>query len=194
MAKKRRSFGRKASVRAYRRRFVVATEGQETEPRYFSMFNSKSATITVVLLGSKRKTSPRRVLERLERADIGKNDPAWIVIDRDTWEEEELHQVFNRCAEKGFCMAMSNPMFEYWLLLHFEEGKGVNAGNVTSRLRVHLPDFTKSHVEVNKIRPGIAKAIERAERKDRPPCKKWPKATGSTVYRLVKELRKAASE
>jgi len=62
MARGRRSFGRRAPVRTYRKRFVIATEGQETEPRYFSMFNSKNSTVQVVLLKSKRKTSSGQVL------------------------------------------------------------------------------------------------------------------------------------
>lgn len=194
MARRRRSFDRRAPVRSYRKRFVVATEGQETEPQYLSIFNSKHSTVQIVLLKSKRKTSPGQVFNRLKRADIGKNDPAWIVIDRDTWEEAELDQVYNGCKDKGYKMALSNPMFEYWLLLHFEDGNGINAGNVKTRLKVHLPDFTKSHVEVHKIKPGIDEAIRRAEQKDNPPCEKWPLTTGTTVYRLVKELQAAVND
>lgn len=130
MARRRRSFGRRAPVKSYRKRFIVATEGQETEPRYFWMFNSKQSTVEVVVLKSKRKTSPGQVLARLKKEDIGKQDHAWIVIDRDTWEEAELNQVFNGCKAQGYKMALSNPMFEYWLLLHFEDGNGVHAGNV----------------------------------------------------------------
>lgn len=51
----------------------------------------------------------------------------------------------------------------------------------------------KNHVEINKLRPGIGDAIRRAKQKDKPPCTKWPKNTGTTVYRLVKELQAAAS-
>ena len=81
MVKGRRSFGRRAPDRHYRTRFVVATEGQETEPQYFSMFNSKNSTIHVILLKSTRKTSPGQVLDRLKKADIEvtlekKNGPA----------------------------------------------------------------------------------------------------------------------
>lgn len=158
------------------------------------MFNSKQSTVEVVVLKSKRKTSPGQVLARLKKEDIGKQDQAWIVIDRDTWEEAELNQVFNGCKAQGYKMALTNPMFEYWLLLHFEDGNGVHAGNVKTRLKTHLPAFTKSHVEVHKIEPGIDDAIRRAERKDNPPCEKWPLTTGTTVYRLVKELQAAASD
>ncbi|WP_028586105.1 RloB family protein [Desulfogranum mediterraneum] len=189
MAKKRRSFSRKAPDRSYRKRFVIATEGKETEPQYFSMFNSKRSTIQVMVLKSKQKTSSGQVLDRLKKADIGKKDSAWIVIDRDTWEKQELDQVFDSCKAQGYKMALSNPMFEYWILLHFEDGNGVNTGNVKKRLTIQLPHFSKSNVEIHKIKPGIDEAIRRAERKDNPPCEKWPLTTGTTVYRLVKELQ-----
>lgn len=125
MSRERRSFRRGTPSLLYRKRFVVATEGKETEPRYFSMFNSKNSTVQVVLLKSKRKTSPGQILKRLKRADIGKKDQAWIVIDRDTWDEAELNEVFQDCNSSGYKMALSNPKFEYWLLLHFDDGNGV---------------------------------------------------------------------
>lgn len=193
MSRKRRPFCRGTPSLLYRKRFVVATEGKETEPRYFSMFNSKNSTVLVVLLKSKRKTSPGQILKRLKRADIGKKDQAWIVIDRDIWKEEELNKVFQDCVSFGYKMALSNPRFEYWLLLHFDDGNGVDTHNITTRLKGHLPAFTKSHVEIRKLKPGIGDAIRRAEQKDRPPCAKWPMNTGTTVYRLVKELQAAAS-
>lgn len=192
MSKRRRSFSRAIPSRPYRKRFVVATEGSDTERIYFSMFNSRNSTVQVVLLKSKGKTSPGQVFDRLKRADVGKNDQAWMVIDHDNCEERELNHVFQACNSFGYKMALSNPMFEYWLLLHFEIGNGVNAANVTARLKKYLPDFTKSHVELLKIKPGITDAIKRAEQKDRPPCDKWPITTGTTVYRLVKELLNAA--
>ena len=193
MPKKRRSFRRKTPFRAYRKRFVVATEGRLTEPIYFSMFNSKKSTVHVETLKSRQRTAPGQVLDRVKRAEIKKDDQVYLVIDRDTWEEEKLNQVFQECEQKGYTMTLSNPKFEYWLLLHFEDGNGVNAGNCTARLKVHLPAFTKSHVETNKLKPRINDAIERAEQKDTPPCADWPINTGTTVYRLVRELQNAVN-
>ena len=42
---RRRTFHRPEGQRRYRRLFVIATEGAQTEPRYFAMFNSDQATI-----------------------------------------------------------------------------------------------------------------------------------------------------
>jgi hypothetical protein len=187
----KRSFQRRTPSLSYRKRFVVATEGDQTEPRYFAMFNGKNSTVQVVLLKGKKKTAPSQVLDRVKREEIRKGDQAWLVIDRDNWEEEELNEVSRECGEHGCRMALSNPHFEYWLLLHFEDGNGVNSGNCTHRLKSHLPNFTKNHVETKKLRPRVDDAVERAENKDNPQCPDWPKVTGTTVYRLVKELRKA---
>ncbi len=74
-------------------------------------------------------------------------------------------------------------------MLHFENGSGViSARNCRDKLVRHLPNFSKDHVEVEKLKPHIQAAIDHAEQKDVPPCDKWPNTNGSTVYHLVKEL------
>ena len=110
-------------------------------------------------------------------------------MDRDQWTEEQLDGVFLGCRASAFHMAVSNPKFEYWLLLHFEDGSGLSGSrDCTQRLMRHLPNFKKGHLETQKIEPGIPDAIHRAEAKDTPSCEDWPRTNGSTVYRLVKRL------
>jgi len=51
---------------------------------------------------------------------------AWLVIDKDDNNDEKLRKVYEWSQSKdNYGLALSNPKFEYWLLLHFEEGKGV---------------------------------------------------------------------
>ncbi|OGR00105.1 MAG: hypothetical protein A2511_06345 [Deltaproteobacteria bacterium RIFOXYD12_FULL_50_9] len=191
MAKSRRNFIRKPPALGYRKLFIIATEGSDTEPEYFTIFSSK--TITVKTLPSKKKTSPSQILKRakkhIAKEGLRKGDEVWLVIDRDTWEEDELNQVYQQCCLNKYSLALSNPKFEYWLLLHFEDGKGVTTINCETRLKVSLPLFSKSHVEVTKLKPRINDAIKRAEQRDNPPCIDWPHHTGTTVYRLVKKLQ-----
>jgi hypothetical protein len=72
-------------------------------------------------------------------------------------------------------LAVSNPKFEYWLLLHFEDGTRIgNSRQCTEYLKRYLPHFEKGHVEVNKLRPGVHDATRRAKLKDTPPCVDWP--------------------
>ncbi|MBL7205677.1 MAG: RloB domain-containing protein [Desulfobacteraceae bacterium] len=195
MPRRRRPFKRRAPFLSYRKLFLIATEGARTEPFYFDMFNSPQATIHVKLLPAKKHdTSPPQVLKRAEEfvkeKGLGRKDEVWLVMDRDQWTDEQLHGVCFGCRISAFNLAVSNPQFEYWLLLHFEDGSGVSGSReCTQRLMRYLPHFNKAHLEVQKVKPGISDAIYRAEAKDTPPCEDWPKTNGSTVYRLVKKLR-----
>ncbi|MDD3813564.1 MAG: RloB family protein [Desulfocapsaceae bacterium] len=193
MAGGRRAFSRKPSIKAYRKLYIIATEGAETEPAYFNMFQSKDATIRVKILGSQHASSPKRVLKKAElfvaRVGLKKSDSVWLVLDRDTWQEEELDMVWQGCQKNNFNLAVSNPCFEYWLLLHFEKGSGISSTHTClEKLAHHLPHFAKGHVEIEKLRPNIRTAIAYAVQKDVPPCMDWPRTKGSTVYKLVQEL------
>jgi hypothetical protein len=84
---------------------------------------------------------------------------------------------------------LSNPKFEYWLLLHFEDGNGVGTSReCTDRLIAHLPNYQKGSVDTRKLLAGVNDAVERAKRRDNPKCVDWPKMTGTTVYRLVEKI------
>jgi hypothetical protein len=156
---RRRTFHRPEGQRRYRRLFVIATEGAQTEPRYFAMFNSDQATIQVKVLRPGRKSDPYHVLEKLRRylkdEGLRQSDEAWIVVDADQWPEERLRQLYQWRQEKaGHGLAVSNPKFEFWLLLHFEDGATVTGSqDCTRQLRRHLPNFGKSHLEVGKLKP-----------------------------------------
>ena len=67
-------------------------------------------------------TSPRHVMMALDRVkqerDLGHDDQLWILSDVDRWETEELSEVAEKCNQKNYKFAVSNPCFEIWLLLH----------------------------------------------------------------------------
>jgi len=144
-------------------------------------------------LQKKHDTSPPQVMKRAEKfvreKGIGKKDEVWLVLDCDQWTDGQLVGVCLGCRTSGFALAVSNPQFEYWVLLHFENGSGISSSrDCIQRLMRYLPHFSKTHLEVEKLKSGISDAIRRAEEKDRPPCEDWPRINGSTVYRLVKKL------
>lgn len=193
MGKRRRSFQRRPPKLDYRTLFLIATEGSKTEPQYFSLFQSSKATIRLKVLPAKHNTAPPQVLQRAKayarQEQLRKKDEVWLVIDRDQWTENQLEEVYAGCQELDFHLALSNPCFEYWLLLHFEDGTGINSlKDCLEKLKQHLPNFEKGHLEIYKLYPQIPEAMRRAEGKNRPPCEKWPAQNGSTVYLLVEKL------
>lgn len=190
----RRSFQRKLGERRYKRMFVIAAEGAKTEPIYFGMFNDGQTTIHVKSLKSKHKSAPKHVLalmqKHLSEEGLRKADEAWLVVDTDQWSTQDLNALHAWSTGKtNYGFAVSNPKFEYWLLLHFEDGNGVSSSSqCTARLKIQLPSFEKACLDTDKVRPGVQQAITRARLKDTPPCATWPQSTGSTVYRLVEKL------
>jgi hypothetical protein len=180
--------------RRYRKMFILAVEGTKTEPQYFAIFNDENSFVRVNCLRGRHDSSPLHVLARMEthlkKEGLKKSDEAWLVVDRDQWTEEQLLQLHKwslQAANYGF--ALSNPKFEFWLLLHFEDGDGVSSSQICSqKLERHLPGYDKG-IDVRKITDTmIAHAIKRARQRDNPPCHNWPHTTGTTVYRLVERM------
>ena len=189
----RRRFERKIGNRRYLKCFFIATEGANTEPQYFEIFNNNDSLIKVKHLKGKHQSAPAKVLDRMQRYlnenGLRKTDEAWLVVDKDSWSNAQLdvlYQWTNDHTNHG--LVVSNSKFEYWLLLHFEDGNGIaTPWQCSTRLKHYLPDYVKD-IEKAKLLPGINKAIERARRRDQPRCQDWPRTTGTTVYRLVEKI------
>ena len=194
MPPKRRNFKRPPPERRYRKLFVIATEGVKTEFEYFAIFNSESSTIRVKCIKGSHGCSPPQVLKRMEKyikqQGLDSLDEAWIVVDKDEWTDQQLsllHQWAENRVGRGF--ALSNPKFEYWLLLHFEDGTDIlSPRDCDNRLKRYIPEYDKGIDCRIFSNERIYDAVKRAENRDTPPCCDWPRNCGSTVYRLVKNI------
>jgi len=175
--------------------YLILSEGSVTERSYFEGIRSRFKNAQLICYGSNKASAPLKLLKRmkilLKRLNIKGPFEAWILMDRNSWKKEHLDAVVKWASENpNFHVAISNPKFEYWILLHFQ-----NAGSVSSRecsrlLSKHLPHFEK---ELRKPPSDdqIALAVKRARQKDNPPCAGWPRDPGqTTVYRLMESIRR----
>jgi hypothetical protein len=201
---KRRSGFRDASL------VVIACEGVETEPNYFNGFKEDAHNprmhIEVLTREEPGHSSPQHVLQRLARFTdeyrIRDGDTLWLVADRDpqSWSDEMLSAVASESRQRLCDLAISNPCFELWLLLHFED-----VPNQTIERRVELQEnkngLLKSLFAAHRqpytndwtiCKPHVQSAIQRAESLDTDPSHRWPQALGTHVYRLLKHLLSAA--
>ena len=195
MAQKPRTFQRPLGERRYKKLFVVSVEGSKTEPQYFAIFNqSQSIVLVKCLKRPSTESSPIQVLKKMQgylrKESLRKTDEAWIVVDKDDWTEDQLRELlqWEKKSEKhGF--ALSNPNFEYWLLLHFEDGKGIaNSQECLTRLKWHLPNYKKD-IDGRKITLElIAKAISRAKQRDTNRSSDLPQIWSTSVYKLVEKI------
>ena len=196
----RRRPQRPLGERRYRKVFVIAVEGIKTEPQYFRLFERPSI-IRVHCLKGGNGSAPPQVLKRmaahLKEAGIARSDEAWLVVDKDEWTDDQLRQLHywsNQASNRG--LALSNPKFEYWLLLHFEDGRAITSSrDCSERLKRHIPEYDKGIDGRSFPRDRMIEAVRRAKQRDNPPCEDWPRSIGSsTVYRLVERILEDQAE
>ncbi len=129
----------------------------------------------------------------LAKIKLNKLDEAWVVIDMDRRDDKLLKPLWEWAQRQpNFRFALSNPQFEYWLLLHFEDGKSnASKSDCAKSLKRHLPAYRKS-LDLKKFTPErVERAIRHAKERDNPPCQDWPRDQGcTTVYRLVENILK----
>src|SRR5262249_10638625 len=102
-----------------------------TEPRYFNglkeRWHNPKIHIEVLTRESPGESAPDAVLRRLDDFQttylLEEEDSLWLVCDRDrqSWKPGMIAAVAQACAQKGYELALNNPCFEIWLLLHFQD-------------------------------------------------------------------------
>ena len=113
---------------------IISCEGSNTEPEYFEAIKDKlkhkiSSLIEIELVPKPSEASePKDVLDNLQgfvdKYDFNKDhDSLWLVCDREKvmarkTGKKGLLTVIPLCNAKGYSIALSNPLFEFWLLLH----------------------------------------------------------------------------
>ena len=175
--------------------FVIAVEGEKTEAQYFSLFDSDRVHVEVLPAGPEGFSAPRQVLERLvkfeEQFDLNEKDERWLVIDVDRQRGQFLDEVSRVARESGYDLAVSNPCFELWLLLHFQEADtaDTNCDGVIERLRSHIGGYNKAkirldHYTLDRTLVAIARAKALQGERDT----RWPTFPGTHVFKVVEKL------
>ena len=173
--RRRDKLGRKthsSGTRQIRSLFGIVVEG-ETEKRYFDMDYFHEPSVKVMVNPGKPNDPPAlaraadALIEELKRGgELRSGDQMWVVLDADDWADAQLEEVFRWSRERsekgdrgvGLCI----PQFEYWLLLHFEDGRGVGTkSEVLHRLERYLPGYRKN-VPMSFSETDIKTAISRA--------------------------------
>ncbi|MFA5815304.1 MAG: RloB family protein [Bacteroidales bacterium] len=133
-----RPYGRRSRLESTRepaKVFVISTEGL-TENIYFQGFN---------LYADELRIHGRVIIDILEKQDPGDtrsapeyivgllneyvedsgidSDELWIVFDRDRQNNstDKILQILDHCQQRGYNIALTNPCFELWLLMHVSD-------------------------------------------------------------------------
>ena len=131
-------------------------------------------------------------------------DELWMIIDTDRW--KSIPDIISECKKQSnMFVAVSNPCFEFWLLLHIKNiadydenelalilknAKVSNKKNyVDSKITEILGSYNKSNPKPELFLPTVDFAIKQAKQlaiND----DEYPEKLGSHVYKVVEKLKK----
>lgn len=198
------------------RLIVIASEGKDTERIYFKALAKEytNPRVHVHILerceGEQNNSSPEHVLKQLNdykgQYELESDDELWLIIDRDRWTDAMLSHVAKECAQDDYLhVAMSNPCFELWLLLHLVDvasltpeeqqhwmenrRKSKNADPYLKvRLRQEMGSYHESAYDAQMLIAYVEDAIARAKALDKNPADRWPQTIGTRVYLLAESV------
>jgi hypothetical protein len=206
---KRIAIGRAERILRDDRFFVVAAEDTYAPDQYFAgLAFPRVKVLLIPTLGESGLSAPIHVVTRLkeasdllrQRGEIQVDDEFWVMLDTDHHFQPNHIKgtliALKLARDAGFLIAVSNPCFEVWLLLHHEDLSSevvfAKPVDVENRLRQVLGSYNKSAIATEQFTmERIAAAIRRAralESKPNNPEGLWPTGTGTRVYRLMERV------
>jgi hypothetical protein len=143
---------------------VVVCEGEKTERIYFNNYKKRGCNLKIETPNCK-VTDPinlvKFALTQISRYDLDfKNgDCIWCVFDANHNTNEQITTAI-QLAKKNIQIALSNPCFELWYLLHFTYHCGrLNTRDANSLLKKHIPKYDKTNDHFDELLNGRNTAI-----------------------------------
>ena len=160
---------------------IIVCEGEKTEPTYFKHFKKRDKLLRIEIVKGAKGTSYQALintaLEAKER-HVSKTESEWAVwcvsdVDADiktpynqSSKNSQLKEYAKKAANNGFKIALSNPCFELWFLLHFTYTTGSlqNYSAVSRKLSEYLPQYEKNSDIFNLLLDKQKTAINHAKK------------------------------
>ena len=196
-------FKRKPPTKLVGRKVVVACEG-ETEQRYFKMIRGalpRSSNLIFVIKPG--ETNPSSIVEaaHAEREKQkngkgwGRGDTVWAVYDGEEHyesDQKDWQNAIEFAKRQRVELVISNPSFELWLLLHFQEQNAhIHRKNAIAKLQSYVHSYAKGVCPLlskEQEEAAVTRANSLAERVMREGLEEFTNpSTG--VARLVRHLR-----
>jgi RloB-like protein len=160
---------RRTGVKAERRTIVVFCEGEASEPDYPSgsrrLPGIHDSTAIRVEIDPDRGVPLTLVKRAIERSTDVEVDQCWCVFDVE-WPQHHpnLLQAVELARSHGIGLAVSNPCFELWLILHLREQSGFLTTADAERRSRRLDGRAGKRIDPDRYLPHRHTAAQRASR------------------------------
>jgi hypothetical protein len=196
--RKKRSLDRATGVIRDANLIVIASEDTYAVRQYFDFFRSTRIQFRVLPTDDGR-SAPEHVVARIDEYrreyEIGEGDQFWVVLDCDHWVNsghiKNLVRVMQECRQKAVGIALSNPSFELWLLLHFADfprEKKLTRAQVERLIRAAVGSYDKTKVYRLPLTTDSVKAAVRRSKANEPAADAIPQQPRTGVHRIVEDL------
>lgn len=179
---------RRAPYRQELPQILVLCGGRSTEPQYFRGLKKERRNPAVRVDVRDKGVDPAGLVRHAASLrDARDYDHVWCVVDVDQF---DVARAFALARMEGINLAVSNPCFEYWLLLHFEQCAAPLScyGDVARRLSKHLPNYTKSALKFSDFAAGVDAAVGRAKKRCRQRGREHEHNPSTRVWELVEAI------
>ncbi|GAB4086518.1 RloB family protein [Myceligenerans cantabricum] len=187
------SLRRSAETRTERRTILVLTEGDTTEPAYIKALKrlERVRRRTSITIASEHVVPYPLVEKAIQYAGDAEIDDVWCLFDVESPQphprlREAVHLA---AAHDKVHIALSNPCFEIWLLLHVEDVNGYLSTDAACRRANELSSVSGKHVDAESLLPLRAEAAARArklEQRHERDGSSFPHDNPSTsIYRFI---------
>ena len=151
-------FRRGKATRKIGRRLIIVCEGKKTEVGYFEGIRKSMRLPTLqVKVVHPKATDPLSIvneaidlISQQSRDQWSSDDSAWAVFDGDEHRDknpDNWNDAIQRAKSRKTNLAVSNPCFELWYLLHYQDQLAkLSRHEATKRLLVHLPNYDKAEI------------------------------------------------
>jgi hypothetical protein len=169
-----RPLRRRVATRTPRKTLVVFCEGEKTEPEYLGALKRLPRIRDVAAVdirvetghcGAVPKTLVATAVAAHKRAidEEAEIDEFWCVFDVE-WPRNHpgLKTAVQQAQTNGINLAISNPCFELWLVLHFQDHTGWLDNTGACRLRSRLDGSASKSLDPATYMPLTAEAALRA--------------------------------
>jgi hypothetical protein len=180
VAKRENTQNRRGRARQLRPGHVlIVSGGQRTEPGYFRGMSKNRGVRLKVRVKVDSPANLVRYAQSIFTTD--EYDRVWCVVDADAFDIEAARAAAERLDVE---LAVSEPCFEVWLLLHFADHRAYveNGKAACSLLAKYVPGYAKK-LDFAVFDSGVEAAIARAK-------ELGPGNPATEVWRLVEALLK----
>ena len=150
---------------------LLSLEDEHSSRLYFAAIARQERARISIVFARHIGSDPGSVVEAARREyDPDSIDEVWCLFDTEgpqhPTRRSQAQAAVSRARDLGFRCALSNPCFEYWLLLHFANSTTMyqDCTAVLHDLRRHIDDYDKGDRCFDQLEGGILEAIQRARR------------------------------